>query len=93
MNRQSPRDLFGIKYLLENEGITPALKESFIVFLISHNRRILEILNPNYKDITDMYNTDFEGLTTDTISIGELERAQYDLYQITIQESISISQL
>ncbi|MCF6335345.1 MAG: nucleotidyl transferase AbiEii/AbiGii toxin family protein [Spirochaetales bacterium] len=76
LDRQHPRDLFDIKYLLENEGITPWLKESFIVYLISHNRRILEILNPNYKDITDMYNIDFEGMTTDPVSIGELERAR-----------------
>lgn len=76
LDRQHPRDLFDIKYLLENEGITPRLKESFIVYLISHNRKILEILNPNYKDISDMYNTDFEGMTTDPVSIGELERAR-----------------
>ncbi len=76
LDRQHPRDLFDIKYLLENEGITPRLKESFIVYLISHNRRILEILKPNYKDITDMYKTDFEGMTTDPVSIGELERAR-----------------
>ncbi|MDA3938617.1 MAG: nucleotidyl transferase AbiEii/AbiGii toxin family protein [Spirochaetia bacterium] len=76
LDRQHPRDLFDIKYLLENEGITPRLKESFIVYLISHNRRILEILKPNYKNITDIYNTDFEGMTTDPVSIGELERAR-----------------
>jgi len=45
LDRQHPRDLFDIKYLLENEGITSRLKESFIVYLISHNRKILEILS------------------------------------------------
>ena len=76
MDRQHPRDLFDIKYLLDSEGITARLKESFIVYLIYHNRRIPEILKPNYKDITDMYNTDFEGMTADPISIEELERAR-----------------
>jgi len=76
LDRQHPRDLFDIKYLLENEGITSRLKESFIVYLISHNRRILEILKPNYKDITDMYNTYFEGMNTNPVSIGELEKAR-----------------
>lgn len=76
LDRQHPRDLFDIKYLLENEGLTPRLKESFIVYLISHNRRILEILNPNYKEITEMYNTDFEGMTTNPVSIEELERTR-----------------
>lgn len=76
LDRQHPRDLFDIKFLLENEGITPRLIESFIVYLISHNRRILEILKPNYKEITDMYNTDFKGMTTTPVSIEELERTR-----------------
>lgn len=41
LDRQHPRDLFDIKLLLENEGITSALKEAFLVYLISHNRRTL----------------------------------------------------
>lgn len=39
LERQHPRNLFDIKGLIENEGITYKLKKSFIVYLISHNRR------------------------------------------------------
>ena len=46
LERQYPRDFFDINGLIENEGITYKLKESFIVYLISHNRRIVEILDP-----------------------------------------------
>jgi len=43
-DRQHPHDLFDIKGLFENEGMTENLKESFIVYLISHNRGFHEIL-------------------------------------------------
>ena len=46
LNRQHPRDLFDVKLLLANEGITPRLKEAFLIYLLSYNRRFLEILNP-----------------------------------------------
>lgn len=34
LDRQHPRDLYDVKYLLENEGITPEVKDSFIFYLI-----------------------------------------------------------
>ena len=38
LDRQHPRDLFDVRDLLANEGITDELREAFIVYLISHNR-------------------------------------------------------
>jgi len=72
LDRQHPRDLFDIKGLLEHEGITNGLKEAFIVYLISHNRRIVEILNPTLVDIKQTYETDFVGMTTNPITLADL---------------------
>ena len=47
LDRQHPRDLFDIKYLFDNGGITEEVKDSFIFYLISHNRPVHELLNPN----------------------------------------------
>jgi predicted nucleotidyltransferase component of viral defense system len=52
LDRQHPRDLFDIKLLLENEGITDDVRIAFIGYLISHSRPIYELLNPNPIDIT-----------------------------------------
>lgn len=72
LDRQHPRDLFDIKGLLEHEGITDRLKEAFVVYLISHNRRIEEILDPNLLDIRRTYETDFVGMTTETVDLTDL---------------------
>lgn len=82
LDRQHPRDLFDIKNLLKNEGFTPKLKEAFIVYLISHNRRILEILNPSRIEIKEIFETDFQGMTTYPVKIDDLLEAREDLIQI-----------
>ena len=79
LDRQHPRDLFDIKGLLEYEGISDKLKEAFIVYLISHNRRIIEILNPSLLDIRQMYETDFIGMTTDSIKLTNLIEIRSEL--------------
>ncbi len=79
LDRQHPRDLFDIKGLFENEGMTENLKESFIVYLISHNRGFLEILNPNFLDIEQLYNTDFVGMTTHPIEMKDLIKTRSHL--------------
>jgi len=76
LDRQHPRDFFDIKGLLENEGITEKLKEAFMVYLISHNRRFVEILNPIPLDIEQIFKTDFVGMTTFPVELKELTHAR-----------------
>lgn len=79
LDRQHPRDLFDIKGLLDHEGISAKLKEAFMVYLISHNRRFLEILNPSLLDIAQIFKTDFEKMTILPVEVGELIKARSDL--------------
>lgn len=72
LDRQHPRDLYDVKYLLENEGITTDVKDSFILYLISHNRPINELLNPNFKDITREYSEEFVDMAQIEVSLEEL---------------------
>jgi predicted nucleotidyltransferase component of viral defense system len=81
LDRQHPRDLFDVKLLLENEGITPRLKEAFMVYLLSHNRRFLEILNPSLLDIQESFETDFSGMTTVPVELVDLEKARVELVE------------
>jgi len=46
LDRQHPRDLFDVKVLLENEGITDKIRKAFVVYLASHNPLVLETLRP-----------------------------------------------
>ena len=72
LDRQHPRDLYDVKYLFENEGITEKVKDSFIYYLISHNRPLDELLNPNFKDITDPFAKEFVEMAMEEVSVQDL---------------------
>ena len=38
LDRQHPRDLFDVRDLLENEGISAELRTAFVVYMLGHNR-------------------------------------------------------
>lgn len=46
LDRQHPRDLFDVKLLLENEGISQDIITGFLVYLMSHKRPPNELLRP-----------------------------------------------
>jgi len=89
LDRQHPRDLFDIHYLLANEGITPRLKEAFIVYLISHNRRFLEIFSPSLLDIRQNFLTNFNGMSNVPVEISVLEKARVTLIE-EINSSLNV---
>lgn len=63
LDRQHPRDLFDVKYLLDNEGITNEVKQGFIIALLSHSRPPNELLNPNIKNQEGAFAKEFEGMS------------------------------
>ena len=79
LDRQHPRDLFDIRDLLANEGIDEALRKAFIVYLLSHDRPMSEVLAPTRKDISDEFLRGFEGMTEEPVSREELIAAREDL--------------
>ena len=54
LDRQHPRDMFDIKLLLENEGLMQEVRKAFLVYLISHNRPMVELLRPRLKDMKNV---------------------------------------
>lgn len=65
IDRQHPRDLFDIKYLLESEGFTDKLKAGFIYCLLGSERPIYEMLNPNRLDQQEVLLNQFDGMTSE----------------------------
>jgi predicted nucleotidyltransferase component of viral defense system len=59
LDRQHPRDLFDIKLLIENEGITPDIMQTFVIYLSSHNRPFHELLKPTKKNMETLLNKEF----------------------------------
>lgn len=81
LDRQHPRDLFDIHFLLKNEGLTDEIRKAFIVYLISHPRPIVELLNPNPLKIDDVYHQEFKGMMFEPASLNELTQTQNFLIQ------------
>jgi hypothetical protein len=72
LDRQHPRDLFDVRDLLANEGITDDLRKAFIVYLLSHDRPMSEVLAPTLSDIEPAYKHGFEGMPREPVSLADL---------------------
>ncbi len=82
LDRQHPRDFFDIKRLLEHEGLSDELFDTFIVYLISSNQSISKLLNPNLIDLTEVFESQFRGMTIKPIELEALIEARSKLIKI-----------
>lgn len=92
LDRQHPRDLFDVKLLLENEGLTDSIRKAFIVYLLSHDRPIVEVLNPGLKDIRDIFQNDFVGMTSEPVELMELLDVRNNLIKL-IKSSLTENEI
>jgi len=76
LDRQHPRDLFDVRLLLTNEGIDDDLREAFIVYVLSHNRPMHEVLSGRKKSLAEEYEQGFVGMTEEPVAIDELIAVQ-----------------
>lgn len=79
LDRQHPRDLFDIKVFLEKNIIDEFLRKSFIVYLMSSNRPMSELIAPNRLDMKSLYENEFKGMSLISVSYEELEDARETL--------------
>ena len=87
LDRQHPRDLFDVKLLLENEGLTEEIKIGLILCILSSNRPIHELLSPNLLDQSQAFINQFEGMTIDPFTYEEYEATRLELIK-TVQNSL-----
>ena len=76
LDRQHPRDLFDVRNLLANEGIDEALRRAFLVYLISHDRPMAEVLAVRRKDVKVEFERGFVGMTRQPVELDELLAAR-----------------
>ena len=72
VDRQHPRDLYDVKLLYENEGLTDDLFRTFLVYIASSGRPAHELLNPNLIDLDRRFLNEFSGMTRDTVTLEHL---------------------
>jgi predicted nucleotidyltransferase component of viral defense system len=72
LDRQHPRDFFDWRDLLANEGVNDELRQSFLVYLLSHDRPMSEVLAAPRRDFSERYAREFDGMTEEPVPIQEL---------------------
>lgn len=72
LDRQHARDLFDVKLLFENGGITDEIRQAFVIYLASCSRPMHELLNPNQLDITASFEKEFAGMSGINVTYNEL---------------------
>lgn len=90
LDRQHPRDIFDVKVLMENEGITDEIRIAFIIYLASHDRPMSELLAPKLKDFRQVFEQEFAGMAAEEVEHDELVAVRDRLIEtikITMTES------
>lgn len=85
LDRQHPRDLFDVKWLLENEGLTNEIRKALIIYLSSHNRPMAELLRPQFKDISAIYAGEFANMAETDVQLEELVSVRKRLVELIHQ--------
>lgn len=85
LGRQHPRDLFDVKWLLENEGLTDEIRKALLVYLSSHNRPMAELLRPKYKEIAAIYDGEFANMSEKDVPLDELIAVRERLVELIHQ--------
>ena len=86
LDRQHPRDLFDVMQLLAREGITPVLIDCFLVYLISSNRPISELLEPNLLPLQPVFDQQFKGMALKEVTVEELNQTRTRMIQAIGQQ-------
>ena len=79
LDRQHPRDLFDVRDLLATEGIDGTLRTAFVIYMLSHNRPMAEVLAPTRKEISQEFQLGFSGMTEVPVTVDDLVVAREQL--------------
>ncbi|ULA69866.1 MAG: Ync [Nitrospira sp.] len=76
LDRQHPRDLFDVQLLLQQEGLTDALLEVFVIYLLSGDRSLADMVSPSLQPIAATFEQQFRGMTLVPVTVQELEETR-----------------
>jgi predicted nucleotidyltransferase component of viral defense system len=79
LDRQHPRDLFDVRLLQDNEGLSNDIMIGFLVALLSHMRPINEVIRPKFIDQRHAFETQFSGMADIPFSYEDFERTREQL--------------
>ena len=84
LDRQHPRDIFDVGYILHAGVMDDRLRTAFLVYLISHNRPISELLAPNEKPLDRAFVEEFDGMTRELITVEKLNELRTRFFSMIL---------
>lgn len=84
LDRQHPRDLYDVRLLLAEDGISDELRRAFIAYALQSRKPLNVILAPPRRDLAPKYAQEFEGMTVETISLQDLEATREAMIETVI---------
>lgn len=79
LDRQHPRDLFDVKYLLENEGFSDEVRRGFLLCLLGSDRPINEVITPIFQDQRLAMRNHFDGMSFEPFSYEDYEGTRLNI--------------
>jgi len=76
LDRQHPRDWFDVMQFQQAGGIDREQFDVFLVYLLSGDRPIAEMLSPRFAPLAEVFNSEFSGMTLVPVTVEELEEAR-----------------
>ena len=73
LDRQHPRDLFDVQYILKPDGLTDEVMKALLVYVISHPRPIPEVLSPRLQDIGESFEREFRFMARESMSVENMK--------------------
>lgn len=84
LDRQHPRDIFDVQYIIEADRMDSRLRTAFLVYLVSHNRPISELLAPKKKELHIPFVEEFDGMTQETVTIDQLNESRSRFFSMIL---------
>jgi predicted nucleotidyltransferase component of viral defense system len=85
LDRQHPRDLFDVKYLLDNDGFSDDIRRGLIYCLLGSDRPIHEIIMPHFQDQRSALVNQFSGMSDEDFTYEEYETVRARLVSLVQQ--------
>lgn len=80
LDRQHPRDLFDTLHMYDMFGLRADIVDAFVAYLSGHNRPIHEVLFSHRRSMAGIYDSDFVGMTIESVGLDVLEATQESLH-------------
>lgn len=88
LDRQHPRDLFDVKYMLATEKFNENIKQGFLLLLHSSARSINEIIQPNLQNQQLALENQFAGMSEEVFTYEDYEATRNILID-AVQKSLT----